>query len=164
MQRQTMLTNLPEPPMDTRNANNDNTTADSQLVDDILKGMGDQTSMYSRQMDGEIVVPQENTLPPNPEQMVQLQQHFQQQQQYEQPPPVQYMPPVIEQKPIVSWISYLKTAVWFFVFFMILSAPFIKQLLLKITYFNIEGELSLVGLIVKAVLGSVLFTAVQAFL
>ncbi len=163
MQRQTMLTNLPEPPMDTRNANNDNPAADSQLVDDILKGMGDQSSMYARQMDGEIVVPQENTLQPSPEQMMQMQQQFQQQ-QYEQPIPVQYMPPVMPVKSSVSWISYLKTAVLFFFVFMMLSAPFTKKLLLKISYFNVDDELTIVGLLVKALVGSVLFTAVQAFI
>lgn len=149
-----MISNLPVPPMDTRNEN------DSQLVDDILKGMGDQNIMYNRQMDGEVVVPQENTLQPTPEQITQMQQ------QYYEPQP-QYVIPQMSYEPVkqsFSIFNFLKSTVLFFFIFLLLSAPFVKNLMLKIAFFNIEGELSLVGLLLKALVGGLVFSGVNLFL
>jgi len=185
MQRQTMINNLPQP-IDTRGAEQ----PDSQLVDEIFKGMN-ESGLYQRQMDESINVPQENSMQPTPEQIYQMQQVQQQQMEAvaQQQQAVQFMQaqPYQQQQPMqmnglvdpsvagtvksgsadkFNLVSTVRTVAIFAVLFFLLSAPFITNLMVKIPFFAVPdtGALSISGLLVKSLVGGIIFAVIQFFL
>ena len=66
-------------------------------------------------------------------------------------------------------VTFVKSISLFAFLFLILSAPFVSNLMTKIPFFAILGEsgvasLSTSGLLVKALLGGIIFAGLQYFL